>query len=104
LGGVSHKHGGRLPLLSARPAVTLATVGQLAPAWKCIFVFFLFSSVIVFPVSVAAKMTYAAITVKCRLFIVVCCVVISDTCDYMRNEWCCFCVHQYAVIVCDSLL
>jgi len=25
-GGLSHKHGGRLPLLSARPAVTLATL------------------------------------------------------------------------------
>ena len=27
---VSHKHGGRLPLLSARPAVTLATLKRAA--------------------------------------------------------------------------
>jgi len=29
-GGVSHKPGGRLPLLSARPAVTLATLKRAA--------------------------------------------------------------------------
>jgi len=29
-GGVSHKPGGRLPLLSARPAVTLATLKSAA--------------------------------------------------------------------------
>ena len=29
-GNVSHKPGGRLPLLSARPAVTLATVNRAA--------------------------------------------------------------------------
>ena len=29
-GDVSHKHGGRLPLLSARPAVTLATLKRAA--------------------------------------------------------------------------
>ena len=29
-GGVSHKPGGRLPLLSARPAVTLATIKRAA--------------------------------------------------------------------------
>jgi len=35
-GDVSHKPGGRLPLLSARPAVTLATLKRTAPdfaAW-----------------------------------------------------------------------
>ena len=31
-GDVSHKPGDRLPLLSARPAVTLATLGQLSLA------------------------------------------------------------------------
>ena len=30
-GGVSHKPGGRLPLLSARPAVTLATLKRVLP-------------------------------------------------------------------------
>ena len=30
IGNVSHKPGGRLPLLSARPAVTLATVKRAA--------------------------------------------------------------------------
>ena len=30
-GGVSHKPGGRLPLLSARPTVTLATLRGLQP-------------------------------------------------------------------------
>ena len=30
-GGVSHKPGGRLPLLSTRPAVTLATLRGLLP-------------------------------------------------------------------------
>jgi len=29
-GDVSHKHGGRLPLLSARPAVTIATLKRAA--------------------------------------------------------------------------
>ena len=29
-GGVSHKPGGRLPLLSARPAVTTATIKRAA--------------------------------------------------------------------------
>jgi len=29
-GDVSHKHGGRLPLLSARPGVTLATLKRAA--------------------------------------------------------------------------
>ena len=35
-GDVSHKPGGRLPLLSARPAVTIATLKRAAanfPAW-----------------------------------------------------------------------
>ena len=35
-GDVSHKPGGRLPLLSARPAVTVATLKRAAtnfPAW-----------------------------------------------------------------------
>ena len=32
-GGVSHKPGGRLPLLSARPAVTLATLKRAATSF-----------------------------------------------------------------------
>jgi len=32
-GGVSHKPGGRLPLVSARPAVTLATLKRVATSF-----------------------------------------------------------------------
>ena len=32
-GGVSHKPGGRLPLLSARPAVTLSTLKRAATSF-----------------------------------------------------------------------
>ena len=32
-GDASHKPGGRLPLLSTRPAVTLATLKRLLPIW-----------------------------------------------------------------------
>ena len=33
-GNVSHKPGGRLPLLSARPAVTLATLNRAATSFE----------------------------------------------------------------------
>ena len=35
-GDVSHKPGGRLPLLSARPAVTLATLKRAATSFQCL--------------------------------------------------------------------
>ena len=35
-GDVSHKLGGRLPLLSARPAVTLATLKRAATQFRCL--------------------------------------------------------------------
>ena len=34
---VSHKPGGRLPLLSARPAVTLATLKRAAADFGCVY-------------------------------------------------------------------
>jgi len=36
-GDVSHKTGGRLPLLSARPAVTLATLKRAAPNFAALW-------------------------------------------------------------------
>jgi len=35
-GNVSHKPGGRLPLLSARPAVTIATLKRAATYFRCL--------------------------------------------------------------------
>jgi len=35
-GDVSHKTGGRLPLLSARPALTLATLKRAATKFRCL--------------------------------------------------------------------